>query len=288
MAHAARPPVWVNLEYLSAEPWIEQAHGLPSPHPRLPLVRHFWFPGFTPQSGGLLRERGLIARRDAVRAQPRGARLPAALQPTVGAALEEAAGPAVLVAMFCYANAALPRLLDAWSAADEPMVCVVPHGVAHEALTAWQGAPWRDGARVRRGALCVVSVPFVSQDDYDRLLWTCDVNFVRGEDSFVRAQWAGAPFVWHAYPQDASAHRVKVDAFLARYLDGAPASTAAAVTGLWHAWNGDDAGADIGARWAAFRAESAALWRHGARWTARLAALPELAAGLWEFCRNRL
>src|SRR5436190_18143119 len=31
MVAAPRPPVWINLEYLSAEPWVESAHGLPSP-----------------------------------------------------------------------------------------------------------------------------------------------------------------------------------------------------------------------------------------------------------------
>ncbi len=74
MADCARPPVWVVLEYLSAEPWIDASHGLPSPHPRLPLTRWFWFPGFTPGSGGLLREAGLLAARDAFRADPAAAR----------------------------------------------------------------------------------------------------------------------------------------------------------------------------------------------------------------------
>ncbi|MBL8512778.1 MAG: elongation factor P maturation arginine rhamnosyltransferase EarP, partial [Betaproteobacteria bacterium] len=59
MAVLAAPPVWVNLEYLSAEPWVAEDHGLPSPHPRLPLTKHFFFPGFGANTGGLLRERGV-------------------------------------------------------------------------------------------------------------------------------------------------------------------------------------------------------------------------------------
>jgi uncharacterized repeat protein (TIGR03837 family) len=52
---ARRPrPVWINLEHLSAEPWVDGCHGLPSPHPGLPLVKHFFFPGFTAATGGLL------------------------------------------------------------------------------------------------------------------------------------------------------------------------------------------------------------------------------------------
>jgi len=37
---------------------------------------------------------------------------------------------------------------------------------------------------------------------------------VRGEDSLVRALWAGQPFVWQIYPQDDNAHHAKLEAFL--------------------------------------------------------------------------
>src|SRR3546814_5520377 len=47
----ARPPIWINLEYLSAEPWVESCHGLPSRRPD-GLVKHFFFPGFTAATGG--------------------------------------------------------------------------------------------------------------------------------------------------------------------------------------------------------------------------------------------
>src|SRR5436190_1180092 len=133
MAASSRPPIWINLEYLSAEPWVESAHGLPSPQPRLPLTRYFYFPGFTARTGGN-----------------------------------------------------------------------VPH--ARQSLT--------------RGRLTLATLPFVTQDDYDRLLWHCDVNIVRGEDSFVRAQWAAQPFVWHIYPQADDAHRVKLEEFLRRFEVG--------------------------------------------------------------------
>jgi uncharacterized repeat protein (TIGR03837 family) len=46
------------------------------------------------------------------------------------------------------------------------------------------------------------------------MLRACDLNFVRGEDSLVRALWAGQPFVWHIYPQDDNAHHAKLQAFL--------------------------------------------------------------------------
>ena len=46
MVGRARKPVWINLEYLSAEDWVAGCHGLASPHPQLPLTKHFFFPGF--------------------------------------------------------------------------------------------------------------------------------------------------------------------------------------------------------------------------------------------------
>ena len=57
-------------------------------------------------------------------------------------------------------------------------------------------------------------LPALTQIDYDHLLWACDLNFVRGEDSLVRALWAGRPFIWHIYPQDDGAHAAKLEAFL--------------------------------------------------------------------------
>jgi uncharacterized repeat protein (TIGR03837 family) len=281
MAGARMKPVWINLEYLSAEPWIETVHTLPSPHPRLPLVRYFFFPGFTRATGGLVRERDLLFRRDEARATGEGDALHAAGNASASASR-------LVVSLFCYANAALPGLLDAWSEGDEPVLCIVPEGVAAASFDAWlAGAVPHAGERYTRGALTLASIPFLGQDDYDHLLWGCDVDFVRGEDSFVRAQWAARPFVWHIYPQADDAHRVKLDAFLDRYLADAPADDARAVRAFWSAWNdGDPAG--TAAAWPDFRARATGIGRHNNAWAARLMALPDLASSLMEFCRNRL
>ena len=70
MARREPRPVWINLEYLSAENWVAECHALPSPHPRLPLTKYFFFPGFTCDTGGLLRENDLLARRQAFKNSP--------------------------------------------------------------------------------------------------------------------------------------------------------------------------------------------------------------------------
>ncbi len=276
MVQTTNAPRWFVLEYLSAEPWIDAAHGLPSPHPRLPLARRFWFPGFTPRSGGLLRERGLAAARDAFR---RDARARAALWASLGVAAP-AAGE-LRASLFCYPNPALPALLDAWADGEERVTCLVPEGVAAGALDAWTGGSVPHAGRpFRHGRLAIEAIPFLAQDAYDRLLWACDVNFVRGEDSFVRAQWAARPLVWNVYPQAENAHLRKLDAFVDRYAGGLDPVAAAAARRFFRAWNGAAAAGPVGEAWRDFGAARPRLAAHAAAWATQLASLPELATDL--------
>lgn len=270
MAAGASPPVWINLEYLSTEPWAESVHGLASVHPQLALTRYFWFPGFGARTGGLIRESGLLETRDA-------------WQET-----EPVAGKALRIVLFCYPNRALPALFDAWSESDEAVVCTVPEGVATAALDRWlHGDVPHAGQSVVRGRLTLEMIPFATQDGFDRLLWSSDVNFVRGEDSFVRAQWAGRPFVWQPYPQDQNAHRLKLDAFIAHYLRGMPADRGAAAERFWQAFNGED-GSETVAAWPAFREALPGIGAHALAWVDQLCGLPELTSNLVEFTRLRL
>lgn len=275
MAARTPRPVWLNLEGLSAEAWVEGCHRLPSTHPRLPLVKHFFFPGFTEKTGGLLREAQLDAERARFQADP--AAMAAFLVPYGVTAAEMGA---TRVSLFCYPHAPLAPLFDAWQRAGGPVLCLVPEGVAAQAVEAFLGGPALPGAGATRGALTLRVMPFVAQPDYDRLLWACDVNFVRGEDSFVRAQWAGQPFVWHIYPQDDKLHHVKLRAFLQRY--GAPG---AALEALSLRWNGALAGpADWSVLWSQFGADLPALGAHAHHWERRMLALGDLAANLLAFC----
>jgi uncharacterized repeat protein (TIGR03837 family) len=282
MTRTPRAPVWIVLEYLSAEPWVDASHGLPSPHPRLPLTRWFWFPGFTASSGGVLRERGLLDSRDAWRAQ---ARAVASALPHGGAG---GAGEALHVSLFCYANPALPALLDLWAAGDETVVCIVPEGIAHAALDRFTGGNIPPAGTTRtHGRLTLTTTAFVEQAAFDRRLWGADLNFVRGEDSFVRAQWAARPFVWHIYPQDGDIHLAKMDAFLTRFEVGLAPEAAAAIRAFWYAWNTASPDA-LRAAWPAFRGHATSLGAHAQAWGQALAAQAGLADQLVNFCENRL
>jgi len=269
------PPAWINLEYLSAERWIEGCHGLKSHHPRLALQRHFYFPGFTARSGGLAREADLLSRRDAFQNDP-GAR--AAFWRSLGVALAEGT---MAVSLFCYPNRHLPALLDAWADGDVPVCCVVPEGVAAGEIDRWTGvAVPHAGQVLARGRLSLAGIPFVAQDFYDRLLWACDLNLVRGEDSFVRALWAARPFVWQPYPQPDNAQLAKLDAFLERYASGVPQARPASFDAWHRAWNDPADGGSIAALWAAFAAELPAIGAYARRWTDELADQADLASRL--------
>jgi uncharacterized repeat protein (TIGR03837 family) len=279
MAGQTPAPAWLNLEYLSAESWVVTHHCLPSPHPRLPLTRHFFFPGFLPETGGVLIEADYATRRAAfdARAYWRGLGL-------------AARGPDELwVSLFSYENPALHDLLDVWAKGEQPVTCLVPEGRVLPQLADWLGAAELAAGDCHvRQALRVQVLPFTDQDSYDHLLWACDLNFVRGEDSCVRAQWAARPMVWQAYPQTQGAHWDKLEALRALYLETAPKVVADAVSGLWQGWNGVPGAPDMATTWAAWLAAQAAIDRHAEAWPARLARAGRLSQKLVDFVENGL
>lgn len=212
MAACAPPPVWINLEYLSAESYVERSHGLPSPQ-ACGLTKWFFYPGFTERTGGLLREPPLMAQRAAFDRDAWLAQQGLPLRP----------GERV-VSLFCYANPQIPALLD--ELATAPTLLLLTPGHAQDQVQARMPP---DGAR---GGLRSHALAWLDQPGYDRLLWASDLNFVRGEDSLVRALWAGAPCVWQIYPQDDGAHAIKLQAML-EVTQAQPPEVA-----LWWAWNG--------------------------------------------------
>ena len=280
MASRLNKPVWLNLEYLSAENWVAGCHGRASPHPRLALTKHFFFPGFAPETGGLLRERDLLRQRADGQADPaaawQGLGLPAA-QP------EERS-----VSLFCYDNPVLPELLNLWAEDEAPWRCLIPLGQASaQVANILQSPPLEAGDMLRQGNLSIYALPFLSQENYDRLLWSCDLNFVRGEDSFVRAQWAAKPFVWQIYPQPEAAHHAKLDAFLGRYCVGLKEPVAAACRAFWQVWNQANQ-SDLRGTWPAYWRHHAELSAHARNWAESLAKQPDLASKLVSYCKNLL
>ena len=226
-------PVWINLEYLSAESYVERSHGLPSPvmhGPARGWTKHFFYPGFTRLTGGLLREPELMAQRLAFdQGDTRALWL---ANQGIDWAGER------LVSLFCYEPAALTNLLAQLATLPGPTHLLVTAGrasVAVRAALAQSQIPLPNEStgtldRAEQG-LRVSYLEPMAQSDFDRLLWACDLNCVRGEDSVVRAIWAGKPLLWQIYPQHDAAHVAKLDAF----LDALGACTS--LRAVHHLWN---------------------------------------------------
>ena len=140
------------------------------------------------------------------------------------------------MSLFCYEPVALSQLLEVLSGKDHtglptPTRLLVTHGRATAATRAALQAALPKNMRISHH-LQIEYLPALAQTEYDHLLWASDINFVRGEDSWVRALLAGKPMVWQAYPQDDAAHHTKLDAF----LDWSDAPDD--VRQLHQAWNG--------------------------------------------------
>jgi uncharacterized repeat protein (TIGR03837 family) len=201
---AAKKPILINLEYLSAEPWIIEFHGKASPQSH-GIPKYFFFPGFQEEVGGLLLDP--IPAAGTLSAN----QIPSDLQDT----WSKLRPGAKRISIFCYPGAPLRKWLEDLGAIDEEFDILLTYG--HAQLLSLQS-----GQQIALPLnLQLLSIPFVSQDEYDWVLSQCDFNIVRGEDSFVRAQLAGKPFIWHIYPQEDQAHEVKLAAFLDLYLQDA-------------------------------------------------------------------
>ncbi len=229
MARCIVKPHWLNLEYLSAEAWVEGAHLLPSPQSG-GLNKVFFFPGFTERTGGLLRERDLLANRDRFVAQH-----PRYWSGVTGFEWEP---DALKISLFGYENMPLQAWLPALIDGEAPVQLAVTAGKATDALKqAWMALklPYEcDGESIQwqAGRLSVRFLPMLTQAQYDQLLWSADINMVRGEDSLVRALWAGKPLTWDIYKQDDDVHWEKLRAFAQMYGESLPESIAL----VWSDW----------------------------------------------------
>jgi uncharacterized repeat protein (TIGR03837 family) len=202
-------PVWIDLEYLSAEAYAERSHKLASPvqfGPAAGWQKWFFYPGFTPRTGGLLHERHLAAQQAAFN------RSDWLMRNGIDWQDEQ------LVSLFCYEPQALAALLEQLTAhglCGERVRLLVTAGRAETAVRAvFEHQNTLQPNINGRGLLSISYLPLLTQAAFDELLWACDLNFVRGEDSLVRAIWAGKPLIWQAYPQADAAHHAKLDALL--------------------------------------------------------------------------
>ncbi|WP_164461438.1 elongation factor P maturation arginine rhamnosyltransferase EarP [Alcaligenes faecalis] len=258
--------VWINLDYLSAEPWVQGCHGLPSPQAG-GANKYFFFPGFVPQTGGLLRESDLLARRDTFLKDDTAYQ---AMLNRVGVAQEHIQallqGEMQQMFLFCYPDAPVLALPEVLSTLQQKTLLLVPESVA-------QRIP-----PLEQGHLLVQRIPAVNQADFDALLWRSALNIVRGEDSLVRAIWAGQPMLWQPYVQEEQAHLDKLQAWLDTGNLPEP------VQALHLAWSSADQAGAAAALSRSLEPQVLRLWQQEARaYSAKLAEQADLASSLLSF-----
>ena len=270
--------LWLNLEYLTAEPWAAECHALPSLQAG-GLQKYFFFPGFTEQTGGLLQEAALLEQRDAFVSGEQRIQFLAQLGVQVQPAER-------LISLFAYANSALPSWLKALSEDSQVNHLLVLQGPALTALANYFALPeLQIGQVYQNGYLKVQVLPYIQQEDFDRLLWSCDFNCVRGEDSFVRAQWAGQPFIWQIYPQQEDAHLDKLTAFLSIYNKDLESILKTDLDSAWQAWN---TAGDMHKAWQQLMVHEKELKQHAQDWCEQQRKLPDLVTKLASFYQDWL
>ena len=190
---------YIAIEYLSAEPWVDNFHLKPSIDPKSGLIKTFFYPGFTNQTGGLIREKGLFLRRTNFDESKRKK------------VIQSLGGNPNLysISLFYYPIQKIEVFLDAIDHLKKTIQFFIPQYLF-------------DLLRLESTyqSINIIPYPFLNHDDFDDLLWSCDLNFVRGEDSWIRAIWAGKPFIWQPYIQENNIHLIKLKAFLKRYCEG--------------------------------------------------------------------
>lgn len=269
--------VWINLEYLSAEPWVKSYHAIPSPHPRLGLIKTCFFPGFESDTGGLIREKDYELQQTNCNKQ-------ATLQQ-----LEIPFGryDTIRISLFCYDSAPVESLIELLSELRVPILLIIPQGkVAQRIIALFGYSQYEAEMHMQLQQLTVLVIPFLEQAGYDRLLWSCDINFVRGEDSFVRAQYAVKPFIWNIYSQAEQAHWQKLDAFLDLYTTSMPLQMKSTVQELWHSWNGQ--GLMNKNVLLKFLSLVKPLEQHNKAWFEQLEKQNDLVSNLVQFVENQL
>ena len=270
--------LWLNLEYLTAESWAAECHALPSLQAG-GLQKYFFFPGFTEQTGGLLREAQLLDQRDALQSTEQRAQFLAKLGVQVSAHER-------FISLFSYVNPSLLGWFEALSSDSKINHLLVLQGPALVLLAQYFGLSELHSQQLyQRGSLKVQVLPYIQQEDFDRLLWSCDFNCVRGEDSFVRAQWAAKPFIWQIYPQQDNVHLDKLAAFLSIYNNGLKSSVKASLEEAWQVWNRSG---DMHSAWSQLIMHEENLQQHAVEWCAQQRKLPDLVTKLACFYQDWL
>lgn len=258
MSQANKTILWVNLEYLTYERWSVDFHAIPSLQ-SLNLKKYFFFPGL-PETGGLIREHTIIEQAITFQNDP------IAQQQFLSQLHVTKKLNSFLMFIFSYANQAIGEWLNILKRGKQAYHLLIPQTPLLQNLADYLHIDVDTlipDYTVQLNNLTLQIIPFVNQVDFDKLLWCTDYNIIRGEDSFIRAQYAGKPMLWHIYPQQEKTHLIKLEAFLEHYLDGLPSSVQLIIKNWWLAWNNQE---NLAESWLAYCEQLSIIKEQAKKW----------------------
>ena len=201
----------INLEYLSAEDWIEDFHLQSSPLGRGKLKKVFFMPGFTEKSGGVIADSNYLERIQKVLENKEF------YEKKYLSDIEDRENK-IVGTLFSYEKNFTP-LLEDLKKLDKDVVILAMGEKTQDSLRKilknFSIEDFRNS--LKYGKIEIRFLNFLNQEEYEELINIVDFNFVRGEDSFIRAVLTGKPYMWHIYCQEEYAHMDKIEGFLDKY-----------------------------------------------------------------------
>ena len=189
----------INLEYFSAEKWVDDFH-LQESFLGGNLKKYFFIPGLSEKSGGILLDNEFLERKKKVKANKEYYLEKFGIKGKYD----------LIGSVFSYEKN-FDSLIEELKKLDKKIILLILSEKTQKNFIKY----FDNGNNYDK--IKFVKLPFFTYDKYEELLALCDFNLVRGEDSFVRALLLGKPFLWHIYPQDENTHIKKLESFLEKY-----------------------------------------------------------------------
>ena len=189
----------INLEYFSSENWVDDFH-LQESFLGGNLKKYFFIPGLSEKSGGIILDKEFLDRKNKVQENKEYYLKQFNINENYD----------LIISVFSYEKN-FDNFLETLQKLDKKiLLLLLSEKTQKNFIKYFDNNDYYDKIKA-------VKLPFFTYDKYEELLALCDVNLVRGEDSFVRALLLGKPFLWHIYPQDENTHIIKLESFLEKY-----------------------------------------------------------------------
>lgn len=189
----------INLEYFSSENWVDDFH-LQESFLGGNLKKYFFIPGLSEKSGGIILDKEFLDRKNKVQENKEYYLKQFNINENYD----------LIISVFSYEKN-FDNFLETLQKLDKKvLLLLLSEKTQKNFIKYFDNNNYYDKIKA-------VKLPFFTYDKYEELLALCDINLVRGEDSFVRALLLAKPFLWHIYPQDENAHIIKLESFLEKY-----------------------------------------------------------------------